>query len=53
MLPWFDLDGYSNQFSKEKWKLTKDSLTLAEGRKVNILYVIEVKIKKENQVPDL
>ena len=39
-------DGYTNQFSEGKWKLTKDFLMLIKGRKVNTLDVIEAKIKK-------
>ena len=42
-----DDDGYTNQFSEGKLKLTKGSLVLAKGRKVNIFYTIEAKIKKE------
>ena len=35
-----DDDGYNNQFGEAKWKLNKDTLVLAKGKKVNILYVI-------------
>ena len=42
-----DDDGYTNQFGKGKWKLTKGSLVLVKGHKVNIFYVVEAKIKKE------
>ena len=43
-----DDDGYNNQFGEAKWKLSKDSLVLPKGKKVNILYVIETKIRKED-----
>ena len=43
-----DDDGYTNQFSEGKLKLTKGSLVLVRGRKVNTLYVIEAKVKKED-----
>ena len=43
-----DDDGYINQFGEGKLKLIKGSLVLAKGRKVNTLYVIEAKIKKED-----
>ena len=33
-----DGGGYTNQFGEGKWKLTKGSLVLAKGRKVNTLY---------------
>ena len=44
----FDDDGYTNQFGKGKWKLAKGSLVLAKERKVNAVYLIEAKIKKED-----
>ena len=43
-----DDDSYTNQFDEGKWKLTKGSLVLAKGKKMNTLYVIEVKIKQED-----
>lgn len=42
-----DDDGYSNQFGELKWNLTKDSLVLAKGKKVNTLFMIEAKMKKK------
>ena len=44
----FDDDGYTNQFGEGKWKLAKGSLVLAKERKVNVFYLIDAKIKKEN-----
>ena len=41
-------DGYTNQFGEGKWKLTKSSLVLAKGKKMNTLYVIEANTKKED-----
>ena len=46
-----DDDGYINQFGEGKWKLIKGSLVLAKGRKVNTLYIIEAKIKKDVNEP--
>ena len=44
-----DDDGYTNQFDKGKWKLTKGFLVLDKERKTNTLYVVECKIKKKDQ----
>ena len=41
-----DDNGFTNSFSKSKWKLTKGSLVLARGKKQNILYVMEAKLHK-------
>ena len=43
-----DDDGYCNYFGEGKWKLTKGSIILAKGRKVNTLYVMEAKLIKED-----
>ena len=35
-----DGEGFTNSFSESKWKLTKDSLVVARGKKQNTLYVM-------------
>ena len=40
-------DSYINQFGERKCKLSKGSLVSTKWRKVNILYVLQAKVKKE------
>ena len=39
-------EGFTNSFSKSKWKLTKGSLVVGKGKKQNTLYVKEAKLHK-------
>jgi hypothetical protein len=39
-----DEEGYTNVFGDMKWKLSKSSLVIARGKKVNTLYMIESKV---------
>lgn len=41
-----DDDGLMNYFGEGKWKLTKGSLTIARGKKVGSLYVMQAKLCK-------
>ena len=42
-----DDEGFTNFFAESKWKLTKGSLIVAKGKKLNTLYVIEAKLHKK------
>ncbi|KAI5338837.1 hypothetical protein L3X38_018109 [Prunus dulcis] len=39
-----DDEGYTNVFAKGKWKLSKNSLVLARGKKENTLYMTHTKV---------
>ncbi|CAL8167682.1 unnamed protein product [Prunus armeniaca] len=39
-----DDEGYTNVFAKRKWKLSKNSLVLARGKKENTLYMTHAKV---------
>ncbi|BBG96644.1 hypothetical protein Prudu_005502 [Prunus dulcis] len=39
-----DDEGYTNVFAKGKWKLSKNSLILAQGKKENTIYMTHVKV---------
>ena len=41
-----DDEGFTNFFGESKWKLTKGSLIVASGNKLNTLYVMEAKLHK-------
>jgi hypothetical protein len=40
-------EGYTSVFGDRKWKLSKSSLVISRGKKVNTLYVIEAKVNNE------
>ena len=42
-----DDEGFTNFFAESKWKLTKGSLIVAKGKKLNTLYDIEAKLHKK------
>lgn len=42
----FNNEGFVNYFSEIKWKLTKGSLVVARGIKINTLYVMQAKLYK-------
>ena len=39
-----DDEGFAHYFGKSKWKLTKGSLIVAKGKKINSFYVMEAKL---------
>ncbi|CAL8112546.1 unnamed protein product [Prunus armeniaca] len=39
-----DDEGYINVFAKGKWKLSKNSLVLARGKKENTIYMTHAKV---------
>ncbi|CAL2239532.1 unnamed protein product [Prunus armeniaca] len=39
-----DYEGYINVFAKRKWKLSKNSLVLARGKKENTIYMTHAKV---------
>ena len=41
-----DDEGFTNYFGESKWKLTKGSLIVARGKKINSLYVMEARLQK-------
>ena len=41
-----DDEGYCNKFGEGKWKLTRGSLVVAKGKKLNSLYVMQVTLRK-------
>ena len=41
-----DDEGFINYFGESKWKLTKGSLVIARGKKMNTLYVTQAKLNK-------
>ena len=41
-----DDGGFTNSFGESKWRLTKDSLVVARGKKQNTLYIMEAKLHK-------
>ena len=41
-----DNEGFTNYFGESKWKLTKGSLIVARGKKLNSFYVMEAKLHK-------
>ena len=41
-----DDEGFAHYFGESKWKLTKGSLIVAKGKKINSFYVMEAKLHK-------
>ncbi|URE40384.1 hypothetical protein MUK42_35170 [Musa troglodytarum] len=41
-----DDEGFTRYFGESKWKLTKDSLVVARGKKLNSFYIMEAKLHK-------
>ena len=42
----FDNEGFTHYFGESKWKLTKGSLIVTRGKKLNSCYVMEAKLHK-------